>query len=166
MGFNNSLINSPGKIMKFNKKHGFLIRDVVLTGILFTGVMALFIIIIAAMSSNYNKPELLSDSFNKNFNKLSDLSSDVDNSRIAVTNSNSSGLQLMGNFDIAFGATWNVINLVFSTIDLYASMGSSIVSEFTFIDSNIIKILMYILMASLLTYIIFSVISSVMRGRL
>lgn len=148
-----------------NKK-SFLLRDIVITGILFTGLMALMIILVSQVASNYNRPDMVSQSFANNFDKLSTMKIGVENSRIAMTNTNNTGLQLLGNVDVAFGSTWNVINLVFSTVDLYFSMGASIVSVFPFMDKDVVKIFMYIMISLLVVMVIFNVISSVMRGRL
>lgn len=150
----------------FKSKKGFLLRDVVITGLLFTGIIALFVIGLTSISINYDRTDLVNEQFNKNFNKLNDLTSGqsgLDTSRSQLTNA--SGLQLLGNFDIAFQSTWTVFALVWGTVDLYASMGSNIVSTFTFIPAVVIKVLLYILVSILVAYIIFNLISSITRGR-
>lgn len=151
----------------FKSKKSFLLRDVVITGLLFTGIIALFVIGLTSISINYDRTDLVNEQFNNNFNKLNDLTSGqsgLEASRSQLTNA--SGLQLLGNFDVAFQSTWTVFALVWGTVDLYASMGSNIVSTFTFIPAVVIKVLLYILVSILVAYIIFNLISSITRGRI
>jgi hypothetical protein len=111
-------------------------------------------------------PEITSKQ-EEQFNKLNDLTegqSGLETSRQQMTNS--SGLKLLGNFDIAFQSTWTVFALVWGTIDLYASMGSNFVITFTFIPSVIIKVLLYVLVSILVAFTVFNLISCVTRGRL
>jgi hypothetical protein len=151
--------------MKLTLKHGFLIRDVILVALFFTGIMALFIIATGALANNYNRNDMVSDSFNNNFNKLNQLTGQVDTTRTAV-NGNGTGLELKGNFDVAFSSTWTVFALAFSTLDTFAQMGSGALAEFTFIPQPVFLVLIYVLLASLLVVIIFNIISSVLRGRI
>jgi len=148
-----------------NKK-GFLIRDVVISALIFFGIIALFLFLVNSVSTNYNRPDMINSKFSDNYNKLYELTggdSGIDVTRSSV--SQAGGLQLLGNFDIAFSSTWTAFNMIWATVDLYASMGSNFVSDFTFIDANVIKIVMYVLVMALTTIIIFNIISSVMRGR-
>ena len=106
-----------------NKK-GFLLRDVVLSAVLFFGVIALFVILVVNMANNYNRPDIVNPSFSNNYNKLYQLT--TGSNGIDVTQSSvkgTSGLQLQGNFDVAFSSMWTVLNLVWATVDFYASMG-------------------------------------------
>jgi len=148
-----------------NKK-GFLLRDIVITGLLFFGVIALFLILVTSASNGYNRPDIIDSKFSNNFNKLNTLvegDNGIDVVRGSV--SNPEGLQLLGNFDIACSSMWTVFSLVWSTIDLYAGMGANFISTFTFIDASVIKIVFYVLVSILVTITIFNIISSVTRGR-
>ena len=145
---------------------GFLLRDVVISGVLFFGIIALFVILVVSMSNNYNRPDIVNPSFSNNYNKLYVLT--TGDNGIDVTQSSvkgASGLQLQGNYDIAFSSMWTVLNLVWATVDFYASMGSDTISDFTMIDSNVIKIVMYVLTMVLVTIVMFTIISSITRGR-
>jgi hypothetical protein len=109
---------------------------------------------------------MVNSAFASNYNKLTQLtggSNGIDVNRSSV--SQASGLQLQGNFDVAFSSMWTAFNMVWATIDLYASMGSSIISDFTFLDANVIKIVMYVLVMALIVIVCFSIISSITRGR-
>ena len=105
--------------MKSNNKKGFLLRDVVIALVFFLGIMALFLLAIGSVSYNYDRTDLVNKQFSDSFNRLNQLTTGqngVDVTRSSV--SNPQGLQLQGNFDIAFSSTWTVFNLVFSAIDL------------------------------------------------
>lgn len=147
-------------------KQGFLMRDLVIAAVLFSGIMALFVVIMGAMAYNYDRDDLVSDSFSNNFDKLNDLTGQVNNQYLSVSNKNGTGLQLEGAFDVMFGSSWGVIGLIFSTVDTYANLGTSIISEFTFIPQSVLYLLSIILLTALSVYIIFSVISSLLRGKL
>jgi len=143
---------------------GFLTRDVVITAILFTGAIALFVLMIGSVSDKYDRPDLTSESFSQNYDKLVELTDEVETNR-QVTSSGS-GFSLIGSFDIAFNAVFTVIRLVFSTLDLYGTMAGSIISDFTFLDATVIKILGVILLSLLAVVIIFTWMSSVSRGKI
>ena len=148
-------------------KHGFLLRDVVVSGLLFFGIIALFIILVANAANVYDRSDIIDSRFSNNFNKLYTMTegeNGVDVTRGSI--SNPEGLQLQGNFDIAFSSTWTVFTLVWSTIDLYASMGANFISMFTFIDATVIKIVFYVFVSILVTITMFNIISSVLRGRI
>lgn len=147
-------------------KHSFLMRDIVIAGILFSGIMALFIIIIGGVSTNYGRSDMVSQSFNDNFDKLNKMTGIVDQQTLSVSNTNGTGLQLEGNFDVMFGSSWGVISLIFSTLDTYSSMFLGLSPYMSFIPSSVLTITMIILISSLSAYIIFSVISSLLRGKL
>lgn len=145
-----------------NKK-GVLLRDVVITGLLFFGVISLVLLLVSTASVKYNRPDIIDPKFSKNFDRLNSLIVETDVVRNAT--SNPTGLQLLGNFDIAFSSMWTVFNLVWFTTDLYAGMGANLLSQFTFISPQVIKIIFYVLIGILTTVIVFNIISSVLRGR-
>jgi hypothetical protein len=143
---------------------GFLTRDVVITAVLFAGVIALFVLMTASVADKYDRPDMTSESFSRNYNKLTELSAEIETNR-QVTSSNS-GFSLIGNFDIAFNAVFTVIRLVFNTLGIYGSMFGNFVSDFTFLDSGVILILGTILISLLTVAIVFTWMSSVSRGKL
>ena len=145
-------------------KQGFLTRDVVITAIIFTGCIALFVLMIGSVSNKYDRPDLTSESFNDNYNKLVELTDEVETNR--QTASTETGFSLIGSFDIAFSAVFTTIRLVFSTLDLYGTMAGSMISEFTFLDATVIKVLGVILLSLLTVVIIFVWMSSVSRGKI
>jgi len=145
-------------------KKGFLTRDVVITAILFTGVIALFMIMVGAVSINYNRPDMTSPSFDRNYNRLNELAGEVEISRSEA--SSGGGFQLLENFDVVFNAVFTVIRLVFSTIDLYGDMASNMIADFTFLDATTVKTLGVRLIALLVVVVVFGWMSSVSRGKI
>lgn len=145
-------------------KKGWITRDFVIAGLLFSGIVGFFVMFIAGMSAEYNQPDLVSSSFSANYDKLSDISDKVETMR--STTSGGEGLSLIGAFDIAFSATFTVIQLVFSTLALAGTLPTKIIVDFTFIDSTVAANFFVIGLAILTTTIIFVWISSVSRGKI
>lgn len=150
--------------MQFQSKKGFLLRDVVLAALLAFGVIALLVLGIGSMAVNYDRPDLVSTSFSNNYNKLNSLLDDLESTRTATTSTE--GLSFIGTFNVAFNSIFTVFKLVLNSLDLFGSMSADVISDYTFLDAGVIKILMGVLLAALLTTIIFIWISSVTRGRI
>ena len=146
-----------------NKK-GFLTRDLVITGLLFTGIIAIIVISITSIADNYDNTEIISEEFSNNYDKLTDIANNVNISRSAT--SSGSGLSFIGTFDVIFSATFTVISMVFATLDLYGTIAANFVSDFTFLDASIIKLLFIIGLSILTTIIVFIWISSITKGKL
>ena len=142
----------------------WITRDFVIAGLLFTGVISMFVLFIAGMAAEYNQPDLVSSSFSSNYDKLGEISNKVEVMR--STTAAGQGLSLVGVFDIAFTATFTVIQLVFSTLALAGSLPAKIIIDFTFIDSTVAANFFVLGLAIITTTIIFVWISSVSRGRL
>lgn len=150
------------KMIQFKK--GWVTRDFVIAGLLFTGVIAMFVLFIGGMSAEYNQPNLVSSSFAANYDKLGEISDKVEVMR--STTAAGEGLSLIGAFDIAFTATFTVIQLVFSTLALAGSIPAKIIVDFTFIDSIVAANFFVLGLAVLTTSIVFTWISSVSRGKI
>ena len=150
------------KMIQFKK--GWVTRDFVIAGLLFTGVIAMFVLFIGGMSAEYNQPNLVSSSFAANYDKLGEISDKVEVMR--STTAAGEGLSLIGAFDIAFTATFTVIQLVFSTLALAGSIPAKIIVDFTFIDSIVAANFFVLGLAVITTSIVFIWISSVSRGKI
>ncbi|KKN17071.1 hypothetical protein LCGC14_0969490 [marine sediment metagenome] len=150
------------KIIQFKK--GWVTRDFVIAGLLFTGIIAMFVLFVGGMASEYNQPDLVSSSFSSNYDQLGEISNKVEVMR--ATTAAGEGLSLIGAFDIAFTATFTVIQLVFSTLALAGSIPAKIIIDFTFIDSTVAANFFILGLAVLTTTIVFVWISSVSRGKI
>ena len=145
-------------------KKGYITRDFVIAGLLFTGIISMFVLFIAGMASEYDQPVLVSSSFSSNYDKLGEISDKVEIMR--GTTAAGEGLSLVGVFDIAFTATFTVIQLVFSTLALAGSLPAKIIIDFTFIDSTVAANFFVLGLAIITTTIVFVWISSVSRGKI
>ena len=153
------------KRKKWNRKSGFLLRDIALAILFGTGIIAIFVLMMGSLSVNYNRPDLVSSSFSQHYNHFSNLSSGLENSRQAVTNS-SSGTSLLGTFQVTFNSFFTVVSLVWDSVDMFSQMSANAVVDFApFLNPGIMTILFDILIAGLVVSVIFIIISSVTRGR-
>lgn len=154
-------------MMKFNifkSKKGFLLRDFVIVGILFSLVIALFVIQVAEMSRNYNNSDIISSSFASHYNKLQNNLASLDTSFQATKGG--SGLNLIGTFNVAFNSVFTVIIMVWDGLLIYTGMASNISSDFSFLDQSTTLLILGALIACLTSYLIFVWLSSVTRGKI
>ncbi len=144
-------------------KKGWIARDFVVAGLLFAGVISFFVLFFTSLGSEYGNSDLVSESFSENYDKLSELSEKVDTMRSSSTAGE--GLSFLGSFDVAFQATFTVIQLVFSTLGLVASIPGKMIVDFTFIDSVVIANFFVLGFAIVTTILVFVWISSISRSK-
>lgn len=150
--------------MKFKQKKGFLIRDFVVVGILFGLIVGLYILQVASLADNYNNTEIVSESFATHYSNLQSNLDKLDTSYRAVKGSG--GLNLYGTFNIAFNSVFTVIAMVWDSVNIYTSMGASLTSDFTFLDSTVTNLVIQAVIAIIVVYLIFIWVSSVSRGKI
>lgn len=150
--------------MKFKQTKGFLLRDYVVTALLFGIVVSLYIIQVGSLADNYNNQDIVSPSFAAHYDKLNDNKDKLETSFAAVRSGN--GLDLVGTFNVAFNSVFTVINMLWDSLLIYTNMVPNIVSDFNFLDSTTILMFLSGLLAILTTYLIFIWISSVTRGKI
>ena len=150
--------------MRFVSKKGFLLRDFVIVGILFGLIIALFILQVASIASNYNNTDIINQNFANHYSKLQTNLQQLDTSNKAVTGSG--GLNLIGTFNVAFNSVFTVVVMVWDGIAIYTGMAGNVVSDFTFLDAKVVSIILTSLIAMITAYLIFVWISSVSRGKL
>lgn len=150
-------------ILKMNKR-GFLLRDFVVTGLIFGLVVALYIIQVASVADNYNNQEIISPSFAEHYDKMSENTAKLENSFSAVKSGN--GLDLIGTFNIAFNSVFTVINMLWDSLLIYTNMIPNIVGDFTFLDATTIFLFLGGILAIITAYLIFIWLSSVTRGKI
>lgn len=150
--------------MKFKQVKGFLLRDFVVTGIIFGMIVSLFIISVASVAHNYNNQDIISSSFAEHYDKMSDNINKLETSYASVTSSN--GLDLVGTFNVAFNSVFTVVNMMWESLLIYTNMVPNIVADFNFLDATTIIIFLSGILAIITAYLIFIWISSVTRGKL
>jgi len=144
-------------------KKPFLTRDFVIAGILFSGLIALFVLAIAGIQDEYDSTLLTNEEFASKYDKLTEQTEKIETARSAAAAGE--GLSFVGTFDVAFQSTFTVIQMVFSTLNLFGDMTGSFAEDFGF-DPTVTRIVFIIGLSILATIITFIWISSISRGRL
>lgn len=150
--------------MNFKQKKGFLLRDFVIVGIIFGLIVALYIIMVASMATNYNNNNIISSNFANHYNKLQTNLNSLDTSYAATKGS--SGLNLVGTFNVAFNSVFTVIVMVWDGVMIYTGMASNVSSDFSFLDQTTVLLILSSFIAIITTYLIFVWLSSVTRGKI
>ena len=151
-------------INKFINKRGFLLRDITIAALFGVGVIALFVILVGGVATNYSRTDIINPAFAENYNSLNKLTSGIDVARNSVSNS-SSGISLIGAFSVTFNSFFTVVTMAWQALDIFGGNTASIISDFTFLSPAVIKILFVVLLSALVVSVIYIVISSVTRGR-
>ena len=145
-----------------NKK-GFLTRDFVTAGIFLMGIIGLMVLMVQGIAVNYNNPDLVDESFQEKYDLLGNFTEPV---RILLDETTSGGgLSFKGAFDVAFGAAFVAINLIFGTLTLFSNVFQNVLLDFgvPLAVGNIMFIVGFVTVAVAL---IFTWLSSISRGKL
>ena len=141
------------KLKKMNKK-GFQTRDFLIAGLLFTAVIIFFVIGIADMQGNYpNNQNIVSESFQENYDKLSEQTQTL--ALMKNTSLSGEGLTFRGAFDVTFGSFFTIMQLTFSTLNLFSNMYVNITTDFPFVDSLVLNNFMILGLAMITIILIF-----------
>lgn len=163
--------------MKMNNKikiefcHKFLVRDLVIAGVLFSGICTIFALMIMApggFASNYPKSDLYNPNFQSQYGSVPFNTQTQSVELIRNTTLSNQGLTLQGAFNVAFGSTFTAIRVVFSTFDLFSTMGNNIVGSSSVLNLNTQILTTLVLMGTTIICVVllFVWLSSVSRGRL
>ena len=142
---------------------GFLTRDFVVAGILFSGLIALWVLAIAGIQDEYNTDILTDADFAENYDKLTDQTEKIETARSKV--SAGEGLKFEGTFDVAFQSTFTVFQVIFSTLNLFGNMADSFSEDFG-LDPTVVRITFIIALALLTILIVWNIVSSISRGKI
>jgi hypothetical protein len=159
------------KYFMFENKKGFLVRDLIISGVVFSLVCTIFALMIMGnngFASNYPQSDLNNPTFQSKYGQ-SQLTTQTESIElIRNTTLSNEGLTFQGAFNVAFGSTFTAIRVVFSTLNLFSSMTSNIVSDTTGLNINaqIITILFSAGISIICVVLLFVWLSSVARGRL
>jgi len=144
-----------------NKK-GWVARDFIIAMLIFSGVLALFVVMIGSIANDYDNTDVIDAEFSKQFDKFSE---DTDRAGEMWTAATSEGgLSLVGTADLLFFSTFKVISLVFTSV---VSAGEQLAGfgEFFGIPTEISSIFMVLIFTILTVMIVFIIISSIRSGR-
>jgi len=144
-----------------NKK-GWVARDFVIAVLLFSGVLALFVVMIGSIANDYDNPNVIDEDFSDKFDKFSEDTDRAGEMWEAATGED--GLSLVGTADLLFFSTFRVISLIFNSV---VATGTQLASfgEYFGIPTEITGIFMVLIFSILTVSIVFIIISSVRSGR-
>lgn len=144
-------------------KKSFLTRNFVIAGVLFSGIVALYVLMIAGISNEYDSTLLTNEEFSENYDKLVEQTERIETAR--ATAAAGEGLSFIGTFDVAFQSTFTVIQMVFQTLNLFGDITGNFAEDFG-LDPTVTKIAFLIGLAILTTLIVWTWISSISRGKI
>ena len=145
-----------------NKK-GFNTRDFIISGLLFTAIIVFYVIGIADIQGNYpDATNIISQDFSDNYNRLTQQTETINTMR--ETSLSGEGLSFRGAFDVTFGSFFTIMQLMFSTLDLFSNMYTTLTTDFPFIDSIVLNNFMIIGLAIITVFLIFRLLNAVGRN--
>lgn len=144
-----------------NKK-GFLTRDFIVAGVLFSGMIALWVLAIGGIQDEYDSNLLTDDNFADTYDRLTEQTSNIETAREAA--SAGGGLSFLGTFDVAFQSTFTVFQMIYSSLDLLGDMSSTFAEDFG-LDPSVTKTLFLIALPILTGLIVWALMSSISRGK-
>ncbi len=143
-----------------------LARDFIIILALFgaiTGIGALIVVDMASSESGYNVTNMTDETFQSNYDTLTDISDDVDLMKNATASGE--GINVVSTYTTVFKATFNVITLIFRSPILMRNVFVSFADDFN-IPSGVANIMFTLILTISLAIIIFVIISSVSKGRM
>lgn len=150
--------------MMFKGKKGFLLRDFVIVGIIFGTIIALYVLSVASIATNYQNTDIINSNFAAHYSRINDNLAQLDRSTKAVQGSG--GLNLIGTFNVAFNSVFTVVVMIWDGLVIYKDMAVNMVGDFTFLDAGVTTLFLGSVIAILTAYLIFVWLSSVSRGKI
>lgn len=145
-----------------NKK-GYLTRDFVIAGIFLMGIIAIMVLMVQGIAINYDRTDLIDEDFAETYDKIDNVTEPV---KILLAQTTSGeGLSFKGAFDVAFGAAFVAINLIFGTVTLLSNIFSNILVDFG-VPLKIAQIMFTVGFVTITATLIFVWLSSISRGRI
>jgi len=146
-------------------KKPFLTRTFLIASVLFSGIIALYVLAIAGISDEYDTDILTNPEFAENYDKLTEQTEKISTARSSAAAGE--GLSFIGTFDVAFQSTFTVIQMVFQSLDLFGGIADTFGNSDEFgLDPRIIHLDLLIGLTILTILIILTWISSISRGRI
>jgi len=145
-----------------NKK-GFLARHWMVAFTVGVAVMALSYLMVQGLATQYDNLDVIDPSFQSTYDRYSDLEGNVDS--MFEEASSEEGLSVVGTFTVIFGATFTILQLIFSSLLLPGTMlrQFSIDVGAPTLVANIIFTLPLVVVTIVIVLVI---ISSISRGKL
>lgn len=146
--------------IKMNKKAQFLARDWIMALLLFSGIIALGVLMVTDLASEYDNTDIVDQSIVDNYGNLTQ-STDIVSSAFSATNEKQ-GLSFLGTFDILFSSAFTVISLVFNSISIIGGVMSQFVQDFG-VPTAVANIIFPMFLSIITVILIFVVISTTTR---
>lgn len=144
-------------------KIGFSTQDWVIALILFSGVFALYSLMIVSQATTYRNVDIIDQDLMDRYDKLEQSTSIAGDAFRTV--SGEGGLSLIGVFDVFFSATFGIIRLIFGSLGILELQVSNIFEDFG-VNDQVTRILFRVLLSVVTVIIVWRVIGSTTRGRL
>lgn len=148
---------------RFRKKKSFTTRDFVIAGLLFSGIVALFVLAIAGIQDEYDTDILTDEDFTETYDKLTTQLSKVGTARDA--SADASGLSFVGTFDVAFQSTFTVFQMVYQSLALFDGMTQGFGEDFG-LDVIVTRLIFLVALGILTTLIVWQLVGAISRGRI
>lgn len=148
---------------RIRTKKSFTTRDFVIAGVLFSAIVALFVLAIAGIQDEYDSSLLTNEGFSGNYNKLQEQTEKIETAR--ETAAAGGGLSFVGTFDVAFQSTFTVFQMVYQTLDLFGDVSGSFGEDFG-LDPRATKIVFLSGLAILTALIVWQLVGAISRGRI
>lgn len=145
-----------------NKK-GFLTRDFVIAGIFLMGIIALMVLMVQDIATNYDNADLVDPTFKEKYDQLGNVTQPVE--ILLAETISGEGLSFQGAFDVTFGAAFVAINLIFGTLSLLSNVFQNLLTDFG-IPKDVATILLTLGFVIVGATLIFVWLSSISRGKL
>ncbi len=139
--------------------------DLLVSLILFTGCLALFVAMIGSAANDYDNTEIIDPAFSDNFDKFSETTTISQEMYETMNKQNGTGLNLVGTSELFFTGGFGVINLLFSSITTAATILFTFPSYFG-LDTTTSIIMMTMVFSILTVMIVFVVINSLRGNKL
>jgi len=144
-----------------NKK-AWVAKDFIVAMLLFSGGIALFVLMIGSIAHDYDNPNVIDEQFSASFDKFTEDTQIAQGMWESVTSEK--GLSLVGTAELVFFSSFKVISLIFEGV-VAAGRQLANFGSFFGIPSAITAIFMVLIFSVLTVYIVFIIINSIRSGK-
>lgn len=145
-----------------NKK-GFLARTWLISFVTAIAIIGLGYLMVQGLATKYDNVAVIDENFQSTYNKYSDLQGDIDS--MFEEASSDEGLSFVGIYEVTFGATFTIIQLIFSSLLLPGQMLKQFALD-TGAPSLVANIIFTLPLIIITIMIVLVVISSISKGKL
>lgn len=141
-------------------KRGFIARDFVVAAIMFSGILSLIVLSVAAFANDYDNAAIVDPAFSEKFDRFDNNTKRVKEMFEAARTGE--GITFAGSFDVLFTSTFTVIQLVFTAVFATGEQLFGFI-EFFNIPDDVGGVFFVILLSVLSALMVFIIASAVSR---